>query len=149
MINTRENIYAALFKQVQDTVGGNFNLVSRRWQDPSQIAPADRPAIFQVQTGETAITSQSIAGLPLKWMGKIDLVIYASGDSDSSSIPSTELNNLLDSVESAIMPTTKGLPLTLGGMVYTARIDGKVEIVENVMGAMAMAVVPIIIIQGS
>jgi hypothetical protein len=149
MINTRENIYSALFTQVQNNIGGLFKLASRRWQDPSQIAPADRPALFQVQTGEVASTSQKIAGLPLKWEGKVDLVIYAGGDSDSNSIPSTELNGLLDAVETALPAITKGLSQTLGGMVYTARIDGKIETVENVMGTMAMAVVPIIIIQGS
>jgi hypothetical protein len=149
MINTRENIYNALFLQVQTTVGGQFNLVSRRWRPPDQVSPPDRPALFQVQTGEVASTSQKIAGLPLKWEGKVDLVIYAGGDSDSNSIPSTELNGLLDAVENALPAITKGLSQTLGGMVYTARIDGKVEIVENVMGTMAMAVVPVLIIQGA
>lgn len=149
MIIARETIYAALFAQLQGALGASFKTYSRRWQPPDQISPADRPALYQVETGEVASTSQKIAGLPLKWDVKVDLVIYTTGSTDPGTIPSQELNSLIDSVESALPATTKGMSQTLGGKVYTARIDGKVEIVENVSGAMALAVVPVCLIQGS
>lgn len=151
MITPRETVYAALFAQLQTallTPTGPFKTVSRRWQPPDQISPADRPALYQVQTGEVAATSQKIAGLPITWNQKADLVIYTTGNSDPTSIPSTELNSLLDAVEAALI-SIKGSPLTLGGKVYMARIDGKIESVENVSGVMALAVIPILIIQGS
>lgn len=154
MIVPRETIYAALFTQISAallTPTGPFKTVSRRWIDPSQVSPADRPCLYQVQTGEIAQTSQSIAGLPIKWQGKVDFVMYTSGDSSDNpaSIPSQELNSLLDATERGIAAAVRGLAQTLGGTVYTARIDGKIEIVENVAGMMAMAVIPILLVQGS
>jgi len=149
MIIARETIYAALFAQLQSALGASFRTISRHWQPPDQISPADRPAFYQVQTGETAGTSQKIAGLPPHWDARVDLVIYTSGDTSPVTVPSTELNNLLDAVEAALPNAAKGLAQTLGGKVYTARIDGKIEVVENVAGAMAMAVVPVMLVQGS
>ncbi len=149
MIIARETIYAALFAQLQSALGATFKTMSRRWQSPDLISPADRPAFYQVETGEVAATSQKIAGLPLHWDAKVDLVIYSAGDTSPLTVPATELNNLIDAVEAALPNAAKGLAQTLGGKVYTARIDGKIEIVENVAGAMAMAVVPVTLIQGS
>ena len=34
------------------TPAGPFKTVSRRWQDPLQISPADRPSLYQVQKDE-------------------------------------------------------------------------------------------------
>lgn len=149
MITARETIYAALFSQLQSALGSSFKTISRRWQPPDQVSPADRPAIYQVETGEVAATPQKIAGIPLVWNMKVDLVLYSAGNTDPGAIPSTELNSLIDAVESALQSVTRGLAQTLGGNVYTARIDGKIEIVENVAGAMAMAVVPVLLVQGS
>jgi hypothetical protein len=53
---------------------------------------------------------------------------------------------LLDAVETAIRSITPGLAQTLGGKVTDCRIQGKIEIVENVQGSVALAVVPVEII---
>ena len=143
----REPIYSALFSALQAallTPAGPFQTVSRRWQDPAQISPSDRPALFQVQKEELASTS--VSGLPLNWKLTLDLVIYSAGAIDSSTAPSTELNLLLDAVEAAVRSITPGLAQTLGGKVTDCRIEGKIEIVENVQGSVALAVVPIEII---
>lgn len=140
----REPIYSALFSALQAALlapAGPFQTVSRRWQDPAQISPADRPALFQVQKEELASTS--VNGLPLNWKLTLDLVIYSAGASDSSTAPSTELNLLLDAVEAAVRSATPGLSQSLGGRVTDCRIEGKIEIVENVQGSVALAVVPI------
>ncbi len=146
MTSQREQIYAALFAQLQTAVlapAGPFKTVSRRWQDPSQISPADRPALYQVQKEELAKTS--VIGVPVVWKIGLDLVLYTAGDAEPSVVQSTELNNLLDAVEVALQSTTPGLTQSLGKQVTYCRIDGKLEIVENVQGTMAMAVVPILI----
>jgi hypothetical protein len=140
----REQIYSALFSTLQGVLlspAGPFKTVSRRWQDPSQISPADRPALFQVQKDELAATA--INGLPINWKTTVDLVLYTTGDTDPASVPSAELNSLLDAVESAIRSVTPGLAQSLGGKVSHCRIEGKIEIVENVQGAIALAVVPV------
>jgi hypothetical protein len=144
MIFPREQIYSAIFATLQGsllTPTGPFKTVSRRWQDPSQLAPADRPAIYQVQKDE--IASTAVNGLPVNWRLSLDLVLYTTGDTAPVSIPSVELNSLLDAVETAIRSVVPGLPLTLSGKVSYCRLAGKIEILENVQGGMALAVLPI------
>jgi hypothetical protein len=146
MTSQREQIYAALFTQLKSVLlapAGPFKTVSRRWQDPSQISPADRPALYQVQKDELAKTS--VIGVPVLWKIGLDLVLYTAGDAEPNVVQSTELNNLLDAVEVALASVTPGLAQSLGRLVTNCRIEGKLEIVENVQGTMAMAVVPILI----
>ena len=147
MLFPREQIYSALFSVLQGALlspAGPFKTVSRRWQDPTQISPADRPALYQVQKDELAATA--VNGLPLNWRLTVDLVLYSSGDSDPGVVPSTELNSLLDAAEAAIRNSTPGLAQSLGGRVSICHIQGKIEIVENVQGSMAMAVIPVEIV---
>jgi len=147
MIFPREQIYSALFSVLQGALlspAGPFKTVSRRWQDPSQISPADRPALYQVQKDELAATA--VNGLPVNWKMTVDLVLYSSGDSDPGVVPSTELNLLLDAAEAAIRNSVPGLAQSLGGRVSDCRIQGRIEIVENVQGSMAMAVIPVEIV---
>jgi len=144
MIFSREQIYSAIFATLQAsllTPAGPFKTVSRRWQDPSQLSPADRPAIYQVQKDEVATTA--VNGLPVNWKLGLDLVIYTTGDTAPVSIPSVELNSLLDAVEIAIRAVVPGLPQTLSGKVSHCRLAGKIEVVENVQGGMALAVLPV------
>jgi hypothetical protein len=144
MIFPREQIYSALFATLQGALlapAGPFRTLSRRWQDPSQLSPADRPCLYQVQKDE--LVGTSLSGLPINAKLSLDLVLYTAGDSEPSSVPSTELNTLLDAVENAIRSATPGLAQSLGGKVSHCRIQGKIEIVENVQGAMALAVVPV------
>ena len=147
MLFPREQIYSALFSILQSALlspAGPFKTVSRRWQDPTQISPADRPALYQVQRDEIATTA--VNGLPLNWKATLDLVLYTAGDPEPSAIPSSELNSLLDATESAIRSALPGLGQSLGGRVSHCRVEGKIEIVENVQGSMAMAVVPVAIV---
>jgi hypothetical protein len=144
MTSQREQIYAALFAQLQSTLlapNGPFRTVSRRWQDPAQISPADRPAIYQVQKDELA--HSSVIGAPIVWRIGLDLVVYTAGDAEPSSVPSSELNNLLDATEKAVQSAVPGVAQSLGRQVNYCRIEGKIEIVENVQGSMALAVVPV------
>jgi hypothetical protein len=145
MTTQREQIYSALMTMLQSALlspSGPFKTVGRRWQDPGQISPADRPALYQVQKDEVARTS-SVNSVPISWRIGVDLVLYTSGDASPNTVPSTELNALLDAVEAAIKAATPGLAQSLGGKVCHCRIQGKIEIVENVQGTMALAVVPV------
>src|SRR5262249_3730229 len=139
MIFPREQIYSALFAILQGTLlapAGPFKIVSRRWQDPAQLSPADRPCLYHVQKDE--LVGTNVNGLPINAKLNLDLVLYTAGDSEPSSVPSSELNLLLDAVESAVRSVTPGLAQSLGGKVSHCRIQGKIEIVENVQGAMAL-----------
>lgn len=77
MIFPREQIYSALFATLQGALlapAGPFNTVSRRWQDQSQVSPADRPSLYQVQKDE--LVGTSVNGLP----------VHAKFDSRSCSV---------------------------------------------------------------
>ena len=144
MIFPREQIYSALFATLQGALlapAGPFKTVSRRWQDPSQVSPADRPSLYQVQKDE--LIGTGVNGLPIHAKMTVDLVFYTAGDSEPNSVPSSELNLLLDAVEAALRNATPGIAQSLGGKVSHCRLEGKIEIVENVQGAMALAVVPV------
>jgi hypothetical protein len=73
----------------------------------------------------------------------VDLVLYTTGDTDPTAVPSSELNSLLDAAEAAIRNAVPGLLQSLGGRVSHCRIQGKIEIVENVQGAVDMAIIPV------
>jgi hypothetical protein len=138
----REQIYSALFGTLQSALGSKFATMSRRWRMPEQVSPESRPALFQVQTGERAKTNAT--GEPIIWIATVDLVIYTQGSGDEQTIPSQELNGLLDALEAAIAPpANSGGKQTLGGIVSHCRLQGSARITENVNGAAAMAVVPI------
>src|SRR5258708_24634349 len=129
-----EQIYSTLLTTLQSallTPAGPFKTVSRRWQNPAQIAPADRPALYQVQRDELARTS-NINAISIAWRATVDLVLYTAGDAAPNVVPSTELNSLLDAIEAAIKTATPGLAQSLGGKVSHCRIDVKIENLENV-----------------
>ena len=138
----REQIYSALFSTLQSSLGLKFATMSRRWRMPEQVSPESRPALFQVQTGERAKTNAT--GEPIIWIATVDLVIYTQGSGDEQTIPSQELNALLDALEAAIAPPANSDgKQTLGGIVSHCRLQGSARITENVNGAAAMAVVPV------
>ena len=142
MNTPREQVYSALFNTLQSALGSRFATISRRWQMPEQVSPESRPALFQVQTGERAKTNAN--GEPIIWIATVDLVIYTQGSGDEQTVPSQELNVLLDAVEAALAPPLNGDGRqTLGGKVSHCRLQGSARITENVNGAAAMAVVPV------
>jgi len=139
---SREQIYSVLFTTLQSALGAKFATISRRWRVPEQVSPESRPALFQVQTGERAKTNAN--GEPIIWIATVDLVIYTQGSGDEQTVPSQELNDLLDAVEAALAPPPNSDgKQTLGGKVSHCRLQGSARIVENVNGAAAMAVVPV------
>ena len=78
------------------------------------------------------------------WTLYADFYIYVHSN-DPYSAPATILNPLLDALEQALAPSPAtglqnfGLPL----MVQHAYIAGKIETDEGVLGAQAIAIVPV------
>jgi len=136
----REPIYAALFATVSAVTG--FATVSRKFKIYTEVSPADQPALFQIQKGETAIYTR---GTPTKWTARVDLVLYANTSNNPDNAPSVALNGLLDAVEAALAPDVSGVQ-TLGGLCSHCAIVGQIEIIEGVLGEQAAAIIPIEII---
>lgn len=99
---------------------------------------------YRKQSAVYAIAArEKIAVRTIVWKIGLDLVLYTAGDAEPNVVQSTELNNLLDATETSLQSLTPVLTQLLGKPVNYCRIDGKIEIVENVQGTMAMAVVPV------
>lgn len=137
----REPIYAALFGILQGAAG--FASASRRLRHWSDVAAAEQPALFMAQKSETA---EHRRGLPPKWICDVDVYLYCRAPDDLTA-PTSILNPILDAIEAALAPLT-GRDLaanaqSLGGLVYEASINGKIETDEGTLGGQAVAIVPI------
>lgn len=133
----REPIHAALFERFNSLP--QFVTRSRRllhWAD----TPAEmQPALFQ------ATPSESVApetGRPTKLTLRFDVYIYVKVPQEAN--PSARLNELLDAVAGALEPDEPQRDrCTLGGLVYYARIAGRIETDEGTLGDQAVAIVPV------
>ncbi|HWK45126.1 MAG TPA: hypothetical protein VNT30_10410 [Stellaceae bacterium] len=134
----REAIAQALFARVTGT--GGFATVGRKLRHWTDVQPAERPALFQVQKGETW---QRQRGLPPKVTLHLDLYLYVGTAADPSVPPAAELNPLLDAIQAALAPPPSDSVQTLGGLVDHAWISGRVETDEGVLGDLAVAIIPI------
>ena len=137
---SREPIYAALFARLAAAAG--FVTAERRLKHWSDVAPAEQPALFQYQKGESAAVKA--LGAPTVWTLRVELYLYAhSGDPHAA--PATMLNPLIDAVEAALSPNaaTGMQDLGLPAMVQHAYIAGKVQTDEGALGDQAVAIVPV------
>ena len=85
----------------------------------------DQPALFLRDTDErleytnTLLQTQTI---------KAEVWLYNRSGGDKTIAPITGLNNMLDAVQAAIAPDDpQGLRYTIGGLVFWARMIGRVE----------------------
>lgn len=134
----RETIYAALFSLVGSAAA--FKTKSRRLRAWVDVPPDDQPALYQIQRVETP---QTITGQPTRWLLEIDLAIYVNVGNDPSTAASQLLNPLLDTITGLFIPNGVSNVQTLGGLVHYARLSGQVQTDEGVLGAQAVAVIPI------
>jgi len=141
MNHPRETIYAALFALVSAAAG--FKTTSRRYKPWSEYSADQQPVLSQVQRWETPVQK---TGVPASWKLDVDLVVYVNSTGNSDTIASSLLNPILDAVTSLFDPVGGVNPQTLGGLVHVARISGKIETDEGVLGDQAFAIIPVEII---
>jgi hypothetical protein len=137
---TREAVYAALFAKLQSLPG--LVTVSRRLQNVQDVQPESFPAAFQIQ-GEQQ--SRYSGNTPAVFTWKADWLLYVH-DSDPTTAPSTQLNNLIDAATALLTPGPGQPRQSLGGLVEYCAIDGSVQVFEGVLGDRAVAVLPITIV---
>lgn len=148
---TREQVAAAVFDLVDSAVGSVVNLVtsSRTFRGPQEVDPVEMPALFQIQTPEEYERTQGkMLGLPPKRTMHFEICLYTSDAQEVSVIPSQQLNAMIDAVEAAFTPdATTGL-FTLGGLVASARIEGSIDYIENLVGdGKSAASIPIAVLR--
>lgn len=142
----REQVYAALFSFVQNALTGSPTpavTVSRVPQHYANVSVDLMPAVYQVQKGEAVVRKR---GLNAKYEFTSELLIYAVGTQDGVTPASTAINNILDTIDTALSPTPvpdNTQHLGLFGIVEHAWIEGKVEIYEAILNQISVAIVPI------
>ncbi len=134
---TREAVYAAVFALAAAVPG--LTTASRKARHWADVAPAEQPALFQVQRQESV---EPIAGLPPKRRFAVDLYLYAHA-TDPAIAPASVLNPLIDALEAAFAPDPVDGVQTLGGLVQHAWIGPRIETDEGVLGDQAVVIVPV------
>lgn len=146
----RDDIFAALFAQVANFIPAGeaqspFVYSSRKFQDWTEVGPANQPALFMTeeaqvatQTGHKGITS---------WILHARFWIYCQHSPDQGSIPSSLLNSLMDTVDDALAPSP-GQFQTLGGLVAACYFEGDVILEEGRLpnDTQGIAVMPVKIV---
>lgn len=136
----REAIYQALFDKLATVPG--LKTKSRKLKHWTDVPASEQPALFQAQRSEMAATSSG--GTAIRWTMNVDVYVYVK--TSAGTPPATQLNNILDAIETALAPDN---PIkntnTLGGLVVHCRIDGMVETDEGNLGDQAVAIIPVVI----
>lgn len=138
---TREQIMAALFTVLSGT--STFITKGRRNRDPEGLKPAQTPALFLVEHDDewnrkTGINAPAVRLLNAK------AILYIDTGADENAIPSTFINNALDSMEAAFAPDNLVLgTFTLGGLVRACHLDGTSTRASGDVTGKGLVVVPI------
>lgn len=133
---------AALFTQAQTVAG--LNTVSRKFAQVKEVDAALRPALYQREGHQ--IVKEKRFGLPVYHL-RAWWFIYATCSPDSGTIPSVQLNGLVDSAALALAPDLTGRQ-TLGGLVTHAYVDGQIFFYDGLlpMDTDLITVLPITIV---
>lgn len=128
----RETILQALLTVISTATISNqpaFVTVSRKFQMWDAVPAIAQPACFLRQVPGKVDQNQPF-GLN-RWTLKCGIWIYAKYSPASDAIPAVLLNNLIDAVERAILPSPAFPIQTLGGLVVNCWFDGDVIIDEG------------------
>jgi hypothetical protein len=148
MTNTREAIMQALCAflaraQFAAPINGydTWAMLSRRVKLWSDVAPADQPALFIGEHGE----SVAYAGdnFPSKTTLNVDLLIYTSAGRDPDSVPASALNIAIEALVAALAPDVKTGRQSLGGLVQSCRVEGRIVKDPGDLDGQGFALVPL------
>lgn len=135
----RDAILTALFNLVK--ASSSFKTASRRLQLWTDVNSSDKPAIFVAQRGDTYVRSSE--AVPQKVTIEADIFLYTNVGKDPNVIPATQLNNLVDAVDTALAPSPVTGVQTLGGLVSHCWIEGKVMIDTGDLDGDGVAIIPV------
>jgi hypothetical protein len=133
----RETIYAALFALGQGASG--FAQSGRRLRHIDDLQPVEFPAFYQVQVDEDWV--QSAGNLPPIGQLAVEWWVYVYS-ADETEPHSAQMNPLIDALCNALkLPPhfNAGGAQTLGGLVESVRLNGRIEYAEGAMGDRAFA----------
>ena len=142
---TREQIYAALYNQLLTVSAWAF--ADRRFHVITELQEGQFPAMMMLQKGE--LSEVQGRGVPIKWVLKVDVLVYVDSSNSPNRVPAQVVNPILDALELCIQPNINNallLPQTLGGLVSQCRIKGEIVTDEFIGGSQAMVSIPLEIV---
>lgn len=137
----REGIFAAFFAKLAGLPG--VVTASRSWRPPSEVPANEQPAVFLLQGSQHATAER---GKPTKWTFAGDIVVYAHALERGGILASTQLNTLVDAIESAVFAQGADGLRSLGGLVHDIRIEGECTINAGEVDGQARAILPFVIV---
>lgn len=158
-----QNLYSLLSQTMtldgtgQPTSTPAFLTTGRKLPQVSAISQAIQPALYMLE-GEQDVGEKAIA-LPVYELHCAAVVFFRDTGGDQG-IPSTQMNNLRDAVTFqmrertlaadgvTVTPLLLGNKQTLGGVVYHARVKGRVLANEGLQNNQGALVFPISILNG-
>ncbi len=146
-MTTREQAAAALFTLLSSAYA--FQVTSRRFKSWDAISSSQKPALFMLEHTEEHIRAKSQT--PARRTLMCEALIFIADGKDPNVIPSTTVNNIIDSIDPVSSGVLKpddipSFRQTLGGLVYDCFIEGKIARVPGDVDGQGMITIPIKII---
>lgn len=157
------NLYTLLSQTKMLTSGGvpsstpAFLTTGRTLPQVSAVGPALQPALYMLE-GEQDVSENSIA--TPKYELHCAAVVFFRNTTGPSTVNATQLNNLRDAViyqmrertlaadGTTVIPLLGGTRQQLGGVVYHARVKGRILANEGLQNSQGALVFPISILSG-
>lgn len=136
----REPIYQALFNLVagMNWNGSTFAFSARRVFTFSNLPSS--PAFCQAEHDENIIASTN---MPSRNTLGASLLFYHTAGLDPATIPASTTNAMLDALDALLDNEDEGFRQTLGGLVHSAAISGRVFKEHGDLDGQALIIVPI------
>ena len=147
MPGNREVIASALFGLVSPAASAVVGLItsSRKLRHFDDVTPQEMPALFQAQGNETQ--ERKNFDIPAKRTMHFALYLYTADAQQPAVIPSTQINNMVDAIETVLLPSPVTGKQTLGGLVAHTWIEGIIEVFECVTDdGKSIAIIPIAVL---
>jgi hypothetical protein len=146
MTSKAELAYIALETKLKTVVGlglkNSLPNVSRRLEEPTQVAWDTMPALFINETGEDIAPSKYFEGYNAKQTLTCDLYLYVTTPTQEG-VCSTQINDMVQAVRDCLYPDKVTNTQTLGGIVSHCWISGRIEIIEGVLDGQGIAIIPV------
>lgn len=157
------NLFTLLAATQQLGVDGNpngqpaFQTTGRTLPQVSAVGPALQPALYMLE-GEQDVMENAIA--TAKYELHCAAVVFFRNTTGPSTVNATQLNNLRDAVifqmrertlaadGVTVVPLLGGTRQQLGGVVYHARVKGRILVNEGLQNSQGALVFPISILSG-
>lgn len=143
MIN-REAIFGALYTLLQTVP--EIKTFGRRYKLAMEVPMESQPALYLVTHRNVY---KQMSPKPEIVQLQATIIVYTCDGRDPNVVPVIALNNILDSIDAALQPTSVDFGVnqnTLGGLVAHCRIEGEVMVDPGDLDGQAVAQIPIRIV---